>query len=402
MKPAIPPHVPGELVVDVDLYDIAGPGEDVHRAWNALSDELRNRGRPLVYSPRHGGYWIATAGDLIEQLFADDVTLSNASVSIPAHEGMTILPGEGDGEMHTLTRRAAMQWFTPKRVRALAEPIENIARTLIAEVKPRGGCEFMYEFAFKIPMLLFVNMMGLPVEDGRDLLERADHVIREGDVEKKIAAMSGVFDYLGAVVDERRRKPGEDLISQLTLARYGDEPMPREMVLSMSVNLLLGGLDTVASMLGFVVRHLAEDESLRGALAREPERIRGAVEEFARRFPVAALGRVVARDCVIAGVELRNGERLLLPTQLHGLDERRFERPLEIDLEREIPVLMSFGRGRHQCIGSLLARIELQAALKCWLAEIPDFWIPQDDPPLVACGAITSISRLPLRWETLI
>ena len=257
----------------------------------------------------------------------------------------------------------------------------------------------MSDFAFQIPMHLFFEMMELPIADGRMLLGAAEGVIREGSAEKKTAAMAGVFAYLGAVIDQRTPNPGDDLISALTLAEYKGGRMPRELVLSISVNLLLAGLDTVASMIGFVARHLAGDEMLRHALAANPERIKGAVEEFARRFPVASLGRVVARDFFYGGVSFRKGERILLPTALHSLDEAKFARPLEVDIDRGIPVIMSFGRGAHQCLGSLLARIELVEALSEWLGRIPDFRLTPGKPPQVSCGHITAMTSLPLSWD---
>jgi cytochrome P450 len=257
----------------------------------------------------------------------------------------------------------------------------------------------MADFANRIPMHLFFEMMALPLSDGQMLLESAEGVIREGSAEKKTAAMAGVFAYLGAVVDARTEAPGDDLISALILAEYRGGRMPRELVLSISVNLLLAGLDTVASMLGFVIQHLAGDAALRRELAAHPDRIRGAVEEFARRFPVAALGRVVAKEFSYGDVMFRKGERVLMPTVLHSLDDAEFARPLAVDIDRAPPMIMSFGKGPHQCLGSLLARIELVETLTEWLREIPDFAIAPGRRATVSCGHITTMTSLPLCWD---
>jgi cytochrome P450 len=248
-------------------------------------------------------------------------------------------------------------------------------------------------------MHLFFEMMELPLSDGRMLLDAAEGVIREGVAEKKIAAIHGVFDYLGAIIDERANNLGDDLISALIQSDYKGEPMPRELVLSISVNLLMAGLDTVASMLGFVVRHLAGDDALRRELVADPARIRSSIEEFARRFPVASLGRVVAKEFAYGGVTFKEGDRLFMPTALHCLDDSVFPRAAELDLDRKLTPIMTFGRGPHQCLGALLARIELAEALTEWLGQIPDFRLTPGKPPNVSCGHITAMTSLPLSWD---
>ena len=402
MQAELPANVPPDLVVDFDFYAMAGPRDDVFRAWKDFADRcraIRGGKAPIVWTPRYGGHWIAVTGAAVEALFADVEHLSNRSISIPSFEGVHILPGEGDGEEHAITRIAAIRWFTPQRVRGLAGPIRKIAAGLIDEFRDKGECDFMPDFALKIPMHLFFEMMELPLSDGRMLLDAAEGVIREGVAEKKIAAMKGVFDYLGAIIDQRTPNPSDDLISALILSDYKGERMPRELVLSIAVNLLMAGLDTVASMLGFVVRHLAGDDALRRELATHPDRIRSSVEEFARRFPVASLGRVVAKEFTYGGVTFKEGDRLFMPTPLHSLDDCVYPDALALDLDRNPPAIMSFGRGPHQCLGALLARIELVEALTEWLRQIPDFRLTPGKPPIVSCGHITAMTSLPLSWD---
>ncbi len=152
-------------------------------------------------------------------------------------------------------------------------------------------------------------------------------------------------------------------------------------------------------MLGFVVRHLAGDGDLRRELAADPERIRSSVEEMARRFPVASLGRVVAREFSYGDVTFAEGDRLFMPTALHSLDDSVFAQAQRLDIDRNPPAIMSFGRGPHQCLGALLARIELVEALTEWLGQIPGFRLTPGKPPIVSCGHITAMTSLPLSWD---
>ena len=397
----VPPHVPQDLVVDVDFYDLPGAEQDVFAAWKAQLDQwrtLRSGNAPLVWTVRNGGHWIAANGDALEDLYPDTENLSNSSISIPSYEGLKIFPGQADGEEHTAYRAAVMKRFNPRAVRELREPIERIATQLIDEFEPRGECDFVAEFAYRLPIILFLDMMDLPVEDGDYLLEQAHRTIRASSDHEKHDALAAIFRYLAGVVAERRVNPGDDLISQLHQTPIAGKNMTQEAVHGISVNLLLGGLDTVASMLGFIMQHLAQDDAARQRLASDPDRMDHHLDEIVRRFPIASLSRVVAQDFEYRGTLLKKNDRLFLPSALHGLDERKFERPMELDFDRKVTTSMTFGRGAHQCLGSYVARIELAVTLRTWLARIPYFRIAPGADIRIASGAINAIKSLPLQW----
>lgn len=343
----VPSHVPADLVVDFDFYNVAGPHEDIYPSWASFAAKcrgLRGGEAQLVYTPRNGGHWVAVTGDAVKALYADAANLSNSSVTIPARPGLNTLPGEADGELHATSRMALMQWFTPARARSLAEPVRRIVADLVAEVRPRGACEFMRDFAFRIPLRLFFELMQLPLKDGQKFLEAVDTVVRGSDAATITSALEEVFAYLGSIVEMRRAAPGDDVVSHIVSAHVGGKPVPPDMAVGMCAQLLLAGLDTVAATLGFIMRHLAGDPDLRTSLASGSVDIVSAVEELLRRFPTVSLARVVAKDFSYGGVSLRKGERLLLPTAFHGLDPDQFARPLEIDWSRPSAAILTFGR----------------------------------------------------------
>lgn len=397
----IPSHVSPDLVVDFDFYRVTGLNADIHPAWAAFAAqcrEIRGGAAHLVYTPHNGGHWLAVTGQAVRALYADADNLSNQSVTIPARPGLNTLPGEADGEIHAASRMALVQWFTPARVRSLTASVRRIVADLIAEVKPRGECEFMREFAFRIPLHLFFELMELPLSDGQKLLQAVDTVVRGSDAATITAALEDVFAYVTSVVEMRKVAPGSDVISSISTWHYRGEPIATEMAVGMGVQLLLAGLDTVAATLGFIIRHLADDADLRRGLASGSVELKSAVDEFLRRFPTVSLARVVAKDFTYQGVSLRKGERLLLPTAFHGLDPAIFDRPLELDLNRPSEPIMTFGRGPHQCIGTLLARTELTEALSGWLAAIPDFALAPGAETKLSCGHVAAFSSLPLVW----
>jgi cytochrome P450 len=397
----IPSHIPPDLVVDVDFYNLTSKNEDVFAAWKRHQAGWRVQrpgGTPLVFTPHNGGHWIVTRGKDLEILYADATNLSNASISIPAHGSNRIVPGEADGEEHTAYRGAVMKAFTPDAVKKMQAPIQQIAATLVAEIQPRGSCNFMEDFGYRLPIILFLDMMKLPLEDGDMLLNHAHAVIR-GSHEQQVASLQSMFAYLKGWIAQRRQTPGDDLISKMAEAKIAGCPITDDAMLSVCTNLLLGGLDTVASMLGFIMKFLAENDEIRERLARDQQQIEKSLNEIIRRFPIASLGRVVARDFTYEGIKLKEGDRVLLPTPLHGLDDEQFSCPMTLDLDRKVTTLLSFGRGKHQCLGSLVARVELTATLTEWLRHIPNFRIKPDSIVEISCGPINAVKTLSLEWD---
>jgi len=340
-------------------------------------------------------------GEALEEIFADADRLSNrfkSIVSLP--DGRRTMPGEADGKEHVYTRRAAAKAFSPSTIKALQPRINQILLDLIARVKPRGRCDYMHDFALDLPMRLFMTLMDLPQEDGPMLQALTDKIPRSSHPEEREAAKQGLYDYLGAVIDRRIADPGTDPISQFGQSDYFDGVMPRDLVLSISANVLMGGLDTVASFLGFAMLHLAENPAERHRLATEEGAVDAMLPELLRRFSVAGLARNVIEDYEYRGIRLKAGEKLFLPTVMHAMDEREFERPLEIQPDRSIETLMTFGRGKHQCVGQFLARQEVREALIVWLREIPEFRlaVPRDSIR-VRCGSVSALESLPLAWD---
>ena len=398
----VPSHVPADLVVDVDFYHLPGAEQDVFAAWKEQLDHwrtLRDGNSPLVWTVRNGGHWIAASADALEELFPDTTNLSNRSISIPSYEGLMIYPGQADGEEHAAYRGALMKQFTPNVVKGLREPIERIATDLINQIEPKGKCDFVAEFGYRLPIVLFLDMMDLPLSDGEYLLEQAHRTIRSTTDHEKHAALAAIFAYLAQVVAKRRADPGDDIISQLHKTQINGEQISEKAVHSISVNLLIGGLDTVASLLGFIMLRLAQDNQARHRFANEPERMDNFLMEMIRRFPITALARVVAQDFSYHGIELKKEDRVFLPTAIHAFDDRKFERPMDLDLDRTIATTMTFGRGAHQCLGSYIARTELAVTLRTWLAHIPDFQLAPDAEIRIESGPINAIKSLPLEWS---
>jgi cytochrome P450 len=174
--------------------------------------------------------------------------------------------------------------------------------------------------------------------------------------------------------------------------------MTEEEVLGEAMDVLFGGLDTVASMLGFIIRFLACQPAHRQRLLEDPKKIPIAIEEMFRRHGVATVARRVIADIEAAGVTMRRGDMVVLPTCLHGVDERIWEDPLTVDFDRRRRTHATFGTGIHTCPGAPLARSEIAIVLEEWLNRIPDFRISEGDTGEGLSGAVNALASLDLEW----
>lgn len=392
----VPAHVPPELVVDFDIYNPTSNDEEIFEKWRKLQSGDQ---APLRWTPRNGGHWIAIRSDDISVMFADAGRFSSRSVGIPAGQlPMRILPIEADPPEHGAYRAIMNPALGPKRVAELAKRARSLAIELIEGFHGRGHCEFMADFAKHLPIIVFMHLVDLPEQDRMKLLSISEKMHHSPKLEERQQAFLELNRYLDFWIEERRRSPGEDLISRIVNARIDGRAMSEEEIRGYLSTVLFGGLDTVASTLGFVSLFLATHPDHRRQLIAEPTLILRATEELLRRFAVAAPARVATRDFDYKGVSIRSGDSIQLAGLLHNLDERRFSDAMTVDFHREIPAIGTFGFGSHRCPGAVLARTELRIFLEEWLPRIPEFSLTTGERPEYAGGMGVSIVRLPLTW----
>jgi len=170
--------------------------------------------------------------------------------------------------------------------------------------------------------------------------------------------------------------------------------------MSMLLVILFGGLDTVASTLGFIAHFLATHASHRHQLLENPALVDNAVDELMRRFAPSATARTMSRDYEYKGLQFKAGEKVYITPLLAGLDDRRFPNAWEIDFHRQDVQHNSFGAGPHRCPGALLAKLEIKVFLQEWLPRIPDFEVKPGEPVVYGPGQVNCVERLMLSWPT--
>jgi cytochrome P450 len=392
----VPAHVPASLVVDFDGYRPMKEATFYHAPYAALQTKVPD----IFWSPYNGGHWILTRRDHLAEAFADPARFTSsqgASVDkVPAPGDPKLAPIELDPPEQQTFRRLFAPAFTVTALKEREKEARALAIELIEEMKPKGRCEFVTGFAQHLPIKIFMKMVDLPEEDRLTLLPLANaQVAADAPKEEKLALL---FEYAGKRVAERAARPGDDLISRIATAEIDGRPITMHEAVGVTTLLLIGGLDTVASMMGHVMHFLAGSPEHRRQLAEDPSISSAAAEEFLRRFALTNPGRTVVADMEFHGVAMRAGDKVLLATPFGAVDPRDYPDPLRVDFQRKSNSKTTFGAGPHVCPGSMLARIELKILLEEWLPRLPDFQLDPHDPPRFRTGVNGSVERLPLVW----
>jgi cytochrome P450 len=200
-------------------------------------------------------------------------------------------------------------------------------------------------------------------------------------------------------IEARRTDPRDDLISLLWKSEIDGKPMTFELMEDFGVLLFIAGLDTVINGMGFGIRHLARNPDFQNELRENPKLITEATEELLRRYTFTVPVRRVAKDTMLGGWTLKEDDRVMIFLPGADLDPREFPNPEVFDMNRENKMHIAFGVGPHRCLGSHLARVELQVIYEQMLARLPSFRLDERQPVKFHAGNILAIDQLPLRWD---
>lgn len=397
IRSPLPAHVPENLVVDFDAYrPPLAAGQAYHNAYETLfNDNVPD----IFWSPYNGGHWVVRRREHLSEVFSDAARFTSArGLTAPLSETTTrLVPIASDPPEQGKYRVLFAPAFHAKALAEREKEARELAISLIEGFKARGRCEFVTEFAQHLPIKVFMGMVDLPEEDRLKLLPLANGMVDANSPPKEVV-IGQIFEYVSKKVLERRENPGADLISKVATSKIDGELISIADAVSVCSLLLIGGLDTVASMTGFIMEFLARSPAHRHQLIDNPGLVPGAVEEFLRRFAMTNPGRVARYDQELHGVQIKEGDLLLLATPSGAVDPAEYEQPDVVDFTRKSPFNSTFGAGPHKCPGAMLARIELKILLEEWLTRIPDFEVDPNDRPRVRTGVNGSFEYLPLVW----
>jgi cytochrome P450 len=401
-----PAHVPDGVAFDFDFFHDPGLHEDPHARLARLAREAP----PLFWTPRNGGHWIAIGYQEAFRVLREPEIFSSALIP-PEMMGLARMPDGRriphmtpimmDPPDHTRLRGPLQRTFSPKTVIQLKDKIEALAVSLVDAVAPLGHCDFVAAVAEPLPVRIFLAMMGLPDDRIGEFREMVREVLapRGHDPMKEMGRMRRIADAMQPTILARRDDRRDDIISLLWDVEIDGEPMTLELIEDYCCLLFVAGLDTVINAMTYGVRHLARHPELQQELRANPDRIVEATEELLRCYSFTGPVRRVTRDTELSGVALKEGEQVFVYLGAVDLDPREFPEPERFDLSRENANHLIFGAGPHRCLGSHLARIELQALYQVVLERLPQFRMDPDKRPVFHPGNVISVSSLPIRWD---
>ncbi|MBP6724942.1 MAG: cytochrome P450 [Halioglobus sp.] len=404
-----PSHVPDAVVYDFDMFHDPAYLADPHER---VLDLVRNA-PPIFWTPRNGGQWMLLSHAANFEAARD--TESFSSEVIPHAQVEAILaqlpPGTPhipraypinlDPPLHALYRVPLQRVFSPTTINTLAGNIRALAGELIDAVVDQGQCEFMKAVAEPLPVQVFLKMLGLPLEklpEYRQLVEA--HLSAAGnDAGAAIQRLQQVAAAMRDTVLERREHPQDDIISMLWQVEIDGRPTTLEDLENYGVLLFIAGLDTVMQGMGHGVRHLARNPDLQDELRASPDLISDATEELLRRYTFTVPPRRVNRDMVFQGVAMKKDERAIHFLPAADLDPKEYPDPGFFDLRRQGKAHIAFNAGPHRCLGSHLARVELNILYEELLKRMPRFRLDPERPPTFKGGHVIGVQQLHLLWD---
>ncbi len=400
-RSATPPYYdPYDADIDADPYPV----------WKRLRDEA-----PLYYNVEHDFYALSRFAD-VHAASLDWQTFSSARGTVleiidrsPAAANdiddafpMMIFM---DPPRHDELRRLVSRAFTPRRVASLESRARELCAQFLDPLRGGGGFDYVEEFAAKIPTMIIGAMLGVPDEHQDQLRIWGDQMLRfepEGISAEKLDAMQRFGAYMEEMVEDRRRTPRDDMVSDLLASEITREDgstrrLDHREVMAFFTLLEIAGSETTARLLGWASVLLARHPDQRAKLRADRGLVPNAVEELLRFEPPSPIqARLVTRPVEWHGRAIPAYSKLALLTGSAGRDEREYVNPDRFDVERSLDRHVTFGYGVHYCLGANLARLEARVVLEETLERLPDWHVDEDEIELVRTSTVRGPVRVPV------
>ena len=364
--------------------------------------------------PQEKGFWSVTRPEDVAAVSRDWETFSSELGGVTAISE-SIFPIElsramfigMDPPKHDRIKALFQAGFTPKRIADHEEEIRRIVAGVLDRLEGRDSCDLVTEVAQPAVSRVIGSFMGIPEEDDAAWAELMNMALAANDpdyspdvssVEATIQeAIQQVFERCSAMIAERRENPTDDLTSVLVHAEVEGQQLEEHEIVMGFFLLVAAGNDSTKATYSSAMRALMENPDQRRLLLDDPSLIPGAVEEALRMFPAFAhFRRTATKDTELGGKEIKEGDKVVMWYASSNRDESRYEDPDRFDVLRN-PEHQAFGAGgRHFCLGTALARLELKILLEETLARYPNTEIA-GTPVYIESGFLNQLKTLPVR-----
>ena len=399
-----------ELVLEREHW-VDGPPHELFRRmrsecpvhWTSEVTEL----------PEARGFWSVTTADDVHAVSRDWQTYSSELGGVvvidevfPIELARAMFIGM-DPPKHDRLKALFQAGFTPKRIAAHEPAIREIVNGVLDRLEGREACDLVTDVAQPAVSRVIGSFMGIPEEDDKawaDLMNMAlaasdpDYSPTTDNVEETIQeAIQLIFARCSSLIAERRESPTDDLTSVLIHSEVEGEMLEEHEIVMGFFLLVAAGNDSTRSTYASAMRALMEDRSQIQLLLDDPSLVPSAVEEALRMFPAFAhFRRTATKDAELNGQQIKKGEKVVMWYASSNRDETRYEDPDRFDVLRN-PEHQAFGAGgRHFCLGTALARLELKILLEETLARYPNIAI-DGEPKFVESAFLNQLKTLPVR-----
>ena len=355
--------------------------------------------------------WLVSGYDNVRQTIIDQ-RFSRALAVAPgqAQQGFEMFAGGSingmDPPEHTRLRKLVASAFTSRRVEALRPRVAGIVNELIDALLDRPQpADLVAGFSLPLPSRVICEMLGVPAEDLEQFHAWSDTIIGDWqrDSDEIIAALVELYGYFGRLIEIKRARPADDLMSALIAARDDADRLSEEELTVMCCTVLIGGHETTANEINLSLLLLFDHPGEMAKLRADPGLIPGAVEELLRYTRLGSLvpARVTREDVQIGGVTIPAGEQVIPLFVTANRDPSVFSDPDRFDVTRDAASHLSFGAGVHHCLGAQLARVELQEAFRGLTGRLPGLRlaVPAGELEYKPGMVIHSLRQLPVRWD---
>ena len=403
----------GRDIKDVELAQMDlwkdGPPYELFKEMRARCPIHRTEG--FQEFPEEAGFWSVTTAEDVYTVSRDWQTYSSELGGITAFaEVFPLELARGmfigmDPPKHDRVKALFQRGFTPKRIADHEERIREIVRTVLGRLEGRETCDLVNDVAQPVVSRVIGSFMGISEEEDAIWARLMNSSLGAGDADISPQGIEGVmekdipeiFERCGRLIAERRENPTDDLTSVLVHAEVDGEKLEEHEIVMGFFLLMAAGNDSTKATFCSGMRALMEDPEQMRQVLDDPALIPGAVEEALRMFPAFAhFRRTATCDTELHGQKIREGEKVVMWYVSSNRDESRYEDPDHFDVTRN-PEHQAFGAGgRHFCLGTALARLELKIMIEETLARYPHIKIDGTPVPAQAMF-VNQLKTLPVR-----
>ena len=360
---------------------------------------------PVIRSSAFGGFWALTKFDDIASAAHDhDRFTTTDGPTIPSFgRPYASKPLTSDPPEHGKFRKILQPYFTPAAVQAMEPLVREIVTDKIAGLAGRSEADFMVELGYPVPAEVMAATLGVGREVAGDISlmnQKTQHAAVTGDIAGTREVQARILEFLTREIDARRDESKGDLLSAIVHSEVDGEPVTDDIRFGMATMLIVAGTDTTVSGITNTLALLAGFPSdYRQGLRDDRVKLAAFINESLRYdAPVFGLARTVVEPVCMRGADLEPGDRVLLLWGSGNRDAERFDDPDTFDPDRTETGSLTFGYGRHRCIGDHLAKLEIRVVVEEVLQNMPDFRLATDEPPPVRTDLERGPRSLPVVW----